>query len=128
MHIVKRAINKNIFNLYYNNELVGYINTDITSKKHLINIKTVYIYEKYRGLGYLKLFWPIFEFELLKIMNVNCKLVILAKEIYDYYGKLISLYESIGFKKEEKRVENLKYIGDVMYRLVYMIKELVYVQ
>ena len=112
---------KNKLNLYYNNDIIGYIVITISKNSEII-INTIYIYEKHRKCGHLKSIWPLLEIELFK-SNGNVTIWLIAKELYEYYGKLVRLYESLGFSVDINKEEKCKYVGEYMYRYVYMRKE-----
>lgn len=107
--------------LYINNNIVG-----IIVHKHFYNtvvLKLIYILPTYRGRGYGKIIYKLFEMSLRKQIKKDTKIILHDISGYDYYYMKLGFSKSYD-KKDKKFIEkeeNTKINDNNFY-----YKELVY--
>lgn len=114
--------------LYLHQEYIG--NVNFNTKNNQVFIDVIYLLEKFQGKNLFTNYWD--EIEDLIIQSYkqeysNQNLIIIkldAKELDYKYDKLINKYESFKFIRNGK--ERIKHIDEIQYRIVPMIKIIVF--
>lgn len=88
--------------LYYNGECCGRVMIKILD--HTATIEIFEIYQRFRGQGFSKTFWPRLR-EYFMNMKIN-EIHLIAKEDVNRWGKLVKLYQELGFRQDGKEYFN----------------------
>lgn len=113
--------NNNTISFIKNGNHVGKCN--IRDKKPELHISFITIYKNFRGQNLSSEFWKLLEGYFIE--NGYNKITLETDEFTDKrYGKLVSLYESWGFKIVDPSKERYVYdnTGEFMMRKVPMVK------